>query len=127
MKIVREHIYESVIAKEHFNLKIDYGIETTEHSKLRQYRHKNYISDETIYDNVKAAMNQLLNDLIFDELDIEERVIIKNIDTDLNIVGVPKKGNDDTILFKLITVMVEKDFRNPFNTKIIEINNNDLK
>lgn len=128
MKIVRPSLFEDVIDQDRIEVDIDYGIDRTYHANQRQARdHNDYITNEEIADNVKAAFQKITKSLVFNELNIGSRVIIKNIDSDLNIVGIPSKGANNTIMFKLITVMRHKEFRNDRGTKVIEITDKDIK
>jgi len=122
-------VNEKVIDKDRVEVDIDYGVSTTQHSEERQGRHENdFISNEEIADNVKVAMNILTKQMVRDEFNIGERVLIKNLDSQLNIVGVPKRGgNINSISFKVITVMRHPAFRNIKDTKIIKIRDEDLK
>lgn len=129
MKIVRESLFEKVFATDELKVNIDYGVSSTQHSEERQDRHEgSHISNEEIAENVKAALRILTKSMIYNTYDLGERVLVKNRDTDLNIVGVVKRGPvSGEIIFKVITVMRESNFRNIRDTKIIRISNTDLK
>lgn len=128
MKIVRESLNEEVIDKNRVEIDIDYDVLTTNHSTERQTRNEeDPIGNEEIADNVRAGFDKITKDLIFDELTIGDRVIIKNTDSNLNIVGQPVKGQNNTIIFRLITVMRHPEFRNIGNTKVIEITDDDMR
>lgn len=121
-------VNEDVIQRDKYELDIDFGISRTKHATERQGRHEEgYISNEEISANVLGAYDQILDDLIFDKINVGERVLIKNLESDLNIVGVPKPAPDNVIMFKLITVMRENSFRNIKDTKTYRIYNKDLK
>lgn len=126
---MRALLVEDVIAKDKIEIDIDYGVSTTQHSSQRQTRHgeDKLISNEEISNNVKAAFHILTKAMIRDTYDIGERVLIKNLDSNLNIVGVAKDGGSNGIIFKVITVMRHPNFRNIKDTKIIRITNDDLK
>ncbi|MFW6226405.1 MAG: hypothetical protein ACOC3V_05560 [bacterium] len=124
--IVKESlILEKQIFHEILKLEIDFSISTTNHSEIRQGRHETFVDDKEIIENIKAAFPKIMNQIIFDIADIGERVLIKNRDTNLNIVGVPKSGGE-IIVFKVITVMREKNFRNIKGTKTIRVGNDDI-
>lgn len=125
-KFVKDFLFEDVIDQDKIEVDIDYGVSRTEHSTERQSRHEEYISNEEIVDNVKAALDKITKKLIFNQLNIGDRVLIKNLDTNLNIVGVPTQGGD-IIMFKLITVMREPNFRNIKDTPVIRIHNEDIE
>jgi len=127
MKIVRESINENLIKSDHIKIDIDFGVDRSRHAEERQYRDDEFISNEEITENVEAALNDVVNNLIFDKSDMGERLLIKNKDSKLNIVGVPLKSSNDILIFRLITVMRHEDFRNVRGTKIIEIDNSYLK
>ena len=125
---MRALLVEDVIAKDHYELEINFGVSRTQHSTERQSRHEEgYISNEEIISNIKGVLDNIVDDLIFNRLDVGTRVLIKNTETNLNIVGVPKSAPDNVIMFKLITVMREANFRNIKDTKTYRISNNDLK
>jgi hypothetical protein len=127
-KFVSNFLYEDIIDKDKIEIDIDYGVSRTKHSTERQSREEDdYISNEEIADNVKAAFDKITKALIFNYLDIGDRVIIKNTDSNLNIVGSAKMGGSGEIIFKLITVMRHPAFRNIKDTRIIRITNKDLK
>lgn len=127
MKIVRESLNESIIKSDQIKIEIDFGVDRSKHAEERQGRHDSYISNEEITKNVEAALQDVITNLIFDKSNIGERLLIKNTDSKLNIVGVPLKTNDNVLIFRLITVMRHEEFRNVRDTKIIEINNKTLK
>ncbi|HUT80597.1 MAG TPA: hypothetical protein VMZ29_05270 [Candidatus Bathyarchaeia archaeon] len=118
---------EDVIDQDRIEVDIDYGVSRTEHATERQAREKDdYISNEEIADNVKAAFNKVAKSLMFNQLDIGDRVIIKNADSNLNIVGAPLQAPNNVIMFKLITVMRHPNFRNVKDTKTIRITDKDI-
>lgn len=127
MKIVRESLNESIIKSDQIKIEIDFGVDRSKHAEERQGRHDSYISNEEITKNVEAALQDVITNLIFDKSNIGERLLIKNTDSKLNIVGVPLKTNDNVLIFRLITVMRHEEFRNVRDTKIIEINDKLLK
>lgn len=127
MKIVRESLNESIIKSDQIKIEIDFGVDRSKHAEERQGRHDSYISNEEITENVEAALQDVITNLIFDKSNIGERLLIKNTDSKLNIVGVPLKTNDNVLIFRLITVMRHEEFRNVMGTKIIEINDKSLK
>ena len=127
-KLVRESLFEDVIDKDRIEVDIDYGVSRTQHAAERQSREDDdYVTNEEIADNVKAAFNKVAKSLIFNQLDIGDRVIIKNTDSHLNIVGAPLQAPNNVIMFKLITVMRHPAFRNIKDTKTIRISDKDLK
>jgi len=95
---------------------IDFDIEHTNHSLDRKDRDfDNYIKDQEIKDTINLAAEQITDALIENKLNMGDRVLITNKQTDLNIVGgLGLKGDD--ILFKVITIMKDKNFRNIKNT-----------
>jgi len=127
-KFVRDSLNEDVIDKDRIEIDIDYGVSRTRHSSERQSREDDdYISNEEIADNVKAAFNRVTKHLIFDRINIGERIIIKNTDSHLNIVGIPLEAPNNVIMFKLVTVMRHPHFRNVKDTKTLRITDKDLK
>ncbi len=101
------------------NVKID--VDKTFHAGERQFRHVNPISDKEIIDIVGLALPEIANELIFDEINMGSYVLIKQLSTDINIVGALHAGYNDEIDFVVITVMRKKDFMPKSGTKVIEV------
>lgn len=120
-------ILEDIIAKDKFDITIDYGINRTKHAKERQSRHKSEeggrITEKEIEQTVEKAIKKITLQMIIDILDLGDKVLIKNKKTNLHIVGGMTRGSGgpNSLNFKVITVMREKNFRNKSNTPVIEV------
>lgn len=106
-------------------LNIIMPIVKSDHAEERQYRHKDesgiVITDEDIKETIKAAFVKIMRQLIQNEINIGERILIKNKKNNLNVV-VKIKGNTKNkaeIDCDVITVMVHPNFRNKLNSPII--------
>ena len=58
---------------------------------------------------------------MFDEINMGSYVLIKQLATDINIVGALHPGGNDEIDFVVITVMRKKDFMPKRGTSVIEV------
>jgi len=125
MKLIS--LLEDIIAKDKFQITIDYGVNRTKHAKERQNRHPDeeggYISEEEIKKTVDKAIKKITLQMILDILDLGDSVLIQNKSSNLNIVGVMTRGGSgsNSLNFKIITVMRKKDFRNKPNTPVIKV------
>ena len=97
----------------YFNLK-DTDVEATKHSKERQFRHDEKISNNAIIQAVEMAIGKIIQDFANGELGNDEpfhiRMVGKGKVPALNVIAVldMRKG-PDTI--KVITVMRKDDFK----------------
>jgi len=100
------------------DIKVHVEIEHGLHSIERQRRHDNvdkFISDKEIKELIDKSTEQIIDSLISDKINIGERILITDKESHLNVVGSLNMRRDD-LVFKVITVMKEKDFRNKLNT-----------
>jgi len=117
-------ILEDIIAKDKFQIKIDYGVNRTKHSKERQDRHKaeggKTITNKEIADIVSKAIPKLTGELIKDKIDINKDAV-QISDGELNIVGkiTPGGSGPYSLNFKIITVMRKKNFYPTKDTKLV--------
>lgn len=100
------------------DIKIHVDIEHGLHSIERQRRHdniENFISDREIKELVDRSTESIVDSLISDKINIGDRILVTDKTSNLNVVGSINLRKDD-LVFKVITVMKEKDFRNKMNT-----------
>ena len=117
-------LYESVLEKNmEFTKKIelDFTINKTLHATERQSRHgvdkDNFISDDEILEEVKRASETIIEDILQNNIRLGWRFIVRNPDTDLNVVCSLHKGDaKDHFRVDIITVMRSEEFRNQKNT-----------
>jgi len=114
-------LVENTIAKVSKNINVKIDIDKTIHAGERQFRHENPITDKEIIDIVSIALPEIANQLMFDEIDMGSYVLVKQLATDINIVGALHPGTNDEIDFVVVTVMRKKDFIPKRGTKVIEI------
>jgi hypothetical protein len=92
----------------------DMDLQSTKHSKERQFRHAKKISNQAIIDTVEMAIGKIINDFANGELTNDEPFHIKAVSKgqapDLNVIGVlsMQKGPDT---LKVITVMRKDNFK----------------
>ena len=113
-------LLEKTIGKVSQKINVVIQLDKTKHAAERQQRHDKEITDTEIKYLAEKAIKTIGKMLMMDELDVNERVIIKDKNTDLHLVGV-FKAKGDMLDLVIITVMREKNFRNPKGTKIVEI------
>jgi len=115
-----EELKEEIIGKFNKDIEITYEIDKTEHARIRQHRGKNFISDEDINSLVKKAIEKIANSLLFDEIDIGDKIHVKDPRSDLNFVGQIKEENG-YIKIIIITIMRTNNFHTDHITKTIKI------
>lgn len=107
---------------------IDVDVENTRHATQRQQRDGDYayttITDEEIVATAEEAIDQIIEKILVDEIDVNDPILIKDLQYDLNLVCtlVPKSKDGRHMSLKVITVMLKKNFRpSTPGTKVIEI------
>lgn len=119
-------LVEEVIKRDKFEFEIDYNVDSTVHSEQRKTRIDNdgeEITDEEIAEDVEKALEEISHDLMFNKLDLGDKVIIKNSSSNLNIVAqLQGREYDNIIVFKIVTVMRKENFWvNRDTRKVIKI------
>ena len=107
---LKDLIYERLLTKTTGSVTISFKIDTTSHSEVRKFRHENEIDDYEIIKTIEPTLNDILNLLIFNELDIEDEICITNERTFLNVVCAIKQSAKDEIDLVLITVIRKRNF-----------------
>ena len=113
-------LVEKTIGKVSQKLNIVIQLDKTKHAAERQQRHEKEITDTEIKYTAEKAIKKIGQLLMMDEIDINDKIIIQDTKTDLNLVGAIKRQGDMLDLV-IITVMREKNFKNPHGTKVIKI------
>ncbi len=113
------------------SLTIGFTINKSFHAKERQSRHlegedtkqsDNYISDEEIIATAEKAGKKIIEAIINNHIDIDDRFVIQDSYTNLNIVCVLHKGNsDDNLNVDIVTVIYTDKFWNTKNNWIVKI------
>jgi hypothetical protein len=124
--ITRALLVEEVLKKDKFEFEIDYDVDSTEHAELRKSRIDNDgkpITDEEITQDIETAMEEISHDLVFNNIEMGDKIIIKNGATHLHIVAQLRgKEYSNTIVFKIVTVMRKENFWvNRDTRKVIKI------
>jgi len=125
MITLKQYILEKQLKFEK-QFEIEFTINKSFHAKERQSRHgddnDSYISDTEILEEVKRASKQIIEDIINNNIDIEDRFIIRDSNTDLNIVCCLHKGtNKDRLRVDIVTVIRTDKFWNTKNNWVIVI------
>jgi hypothetical protein len=118
--IKMKSLIEKTIGKVSQKINVVIQLDKTKHASQRQQRHEKEITDTEIKYLAEKAIKRIGYMLMMDEIDINDKVIIQDTKTDLNLVGAIKRQGDMLDLV-IITVMREKNFRNPHGTKVIKI------
>ena len=93
----------------------DTNVRATKHSKDRQHRHRQKISNQAIVQAVELAMGKIIQDYANGELANNEKFVIrmkgKGKTPALNVVALlnMRKGTDE---IRVVTVMRKDDFKN---------------
>jgi hypothetical protein len=118
MKSLQEHITEALMKFEK-TFELEFTISKSYHATQRQSRHgddeDHYISDDEILEEVKKASKTIIEDIINDHINIDDRFIARDSNTDLNIVCQLHRGTaKDKLRVDIITVIKTEKF---WNTK----------
>ena len=123
---------EAPIGQLSHKLNIKIVIDKSVHAGDRQDRHihgdekggsqitGNTIDDATIRSIAHKGTRKMIDKMIFDVIDLNDPVHIKDTKTNTNIIGVMKRSGDD-LIFKVITVMNKPNFKAKKGTYTIEV------
>lgn len=113
------------------NLTVGFTINKSFHAKERQSRHldnndtkqsDNYISDEEIIATAEKAGKKIVEDILNNHIDIDDRFVIQDSYTNLNIVCALHKGSTpDNLQVDIVTVIYTDKFWNTKNSWIVKI------
>ncbi len=118
MKTLFEYINEAKpIGNFSKNIEFDINISKSFHAGERQTRHgddeRNIISDEEILETVRKASEKILEDIVNNHIDIDDRFIVRDANTDLNIVCQLHRGTSpDRLQIDIVTVIRTEKFWN---------------
>ena len=127
MKTLYEYIAErKAIGGFKRNYTIDIQMVKSTHAEERQSRHgedeRNYISDDEIRETVRQASDTIITDVLRSKINIGDRFIVRDANTDINIVCQLNNGRDkDQLQVDIITVMRSADFHNPHGTWVVMV------
>ena len=113
-------LVEKTIGKVSQKINVVIQLDKTKHASDRQSRHEKEITDTEIKYTEEMAIKKIVHMLMMDEIDINDKILIQDTKSDLNLVGAIKRQGDMLDLV-IITVMREKNFRNTQGTKTIKI------
>ena len=121
MKSLKEFLNESRIGKISKTIKIDIRLEKTVHADERQSRHgtsvDNFISDDEIIETVRAGSERIIKDVLNDKISIGNKFVVRDANTDLNIVCKLEQGKtSDELVVVIITVIRTGKFFNQSDT-----------
>ena len=119
------------VGKFNKNLTIGFTVNKSFHAKERQSRHlegqdnkqsDNYISDDEIVSTAEKAGKKIIEDILNNHIDIDDRFVIQDSYTNLNIVCVLHKGSSaDNLNVDIVTVIYTDKFWNTKNNWIVKI------
>ena len=93
------------------DFKVVVHIDKTKHAQIRQDRHDEEITDEQIKSVVDKAAKRIIHMLVFDDLNIKDKVLVHQVSDNLNVLGQILQEDTKIIRFEVITVLREKKFR----------------
>ena len=98
---------------------LEFTINKSFHATERQSRHgedeDHFISDDEILETVKKASERIIEDIVQDNISIEDRFVIRDSNTDLNIVCQLHHGTaKDKLRVDIVTLIRTDKF---WNTK----------
>lgn len=125
MKSLFEHITESIMKFEK-KFELEFTINKSFHASERQSRHGNdedhFISDDEILEEVKKASETIIEDIVQDNINIGDRFIIRDTNTDLNIVCQLHHGTaKDKLRVDIVTLIRTDKFWNTKQNWVIVI------
>jgi len=118
VKSITNFIHEAM-AKFEKKFELEFTINKSTHAGDRQSRHEgeggDFISDDEILETVKKASKTIIEDIINDHIDIDDRFIVRDANTTLNIVCQLHRGTaKDKLNVDIVTVIRTEKF---WNTK----------
>lgn len=122
MRSLHDYIlHESRIGKISKTVKIDIRLEKTNHAVERQSRHgtseDKFISDDELIETVRAGSERIITDILNDKIDIGDKFVVRDANTDLNIVCKLMQGNTrEELVVVIVTVIRTGKFFNQADT-----------
>ena len=125
MKNLTNYILEKEM-KFQKKFELEFTINKSFHAKERQSRHgddeEHYISDDEILEEVKKASETIIEDIINDCIDIGDRFIVRDANTNLNVVCQLHKGTaKDKLRIDIVTIIRTEKFWNTNNNWVVMI------
>jgi len=125
MKSLFEHITEAIMKFEK-KFELEFTINKSFHATERQSRHgedeEHFISDDEILEEVKKASETIIEDIVQDNINIGDRFIIRDANTDLNIVCQLHHGTaKDKLRVDIVTLIRTDKFWNTKQNWVIVI------
>ena len=125
MKSLSEYIIEALMKFEK-KFELEFTINKSFHATERQSRHgsdeEHFISDDEILETVKKASKTIIEDIINDNINIDDRFIVRDANTDLNIVCQLHRGaNKDSLRVDIVTMIRTDKFWNTKQNWVIVI------
>ena len=108
------------------NVEFDIQISKSFHAGERQSRHgkddSSFISDDEIVETVRQASEKILEDIVNDHINIDDRFIVRDANTDLNVVCQLHKGaSPDRLQIDIVTVIRTDNFWNTKNNWVVMV------
>jgi len=108
------------------NIKFDIKLSKSFHAGERQSRHgtedRSFISDDEILETVRHASERILEDIVNDHINIDDRFVVRDANTDLNIVCQLHRGTSpDCLQIDVVTVIRTEKFWNTKNNWVVMV------
>lgn len=128
LKRLEDFLKESAekIGKISKKITLDFTVSKTFHATVQQDRHLesggDKITDDEILETVRKASERIIEDTLANHIDVGDRFIVREANTDLNIVCSMSRGDSrDSFLITVITVMRTEDFRNQKDSWVVMV------
>lgn len=125
MKDLMTYLNEAVAGSIKKKIEFDIVISKSAHAEERQSRHgtdeRNFISDEEIRETIYQATDRIIEDLVNNHLDVDDRFVVRDANTGVNIVCSIHAGSNGRHRLDVITVIRTTEFRNPHGTWVVMV------
>lgn len=125
MKNLSIYVKEALAGEFSKKIEFDIVISKSVHAEERQSRHgsdeRNFISDEEIKETIYQATDRIIEDLVNNHIDVDDRFIVRDANTGVNIVCSIHAGKDGKHRLDVITVIRTDNFHNPGKTWVVMV------
>ena len=127
MKPLIEYLFEAQnIDRYNRKFEFEFIVAKSHHACGRQSRHgeddRNYISDEEIAETIRQAIDRIMVDIVNNHIRIRGKFVVRDANTDLNIVcGLNPGTAPNRLRIDIITVIRTDDFQNPQDSWVVMV------
>lgn len=123
VEFLNNKLNEDNVGKFKKNVEIDIQLNTTKHAEERKVdrREDIPITNDELIETVRKASPEIIEDVVSGVIKPDDRFIVFDKQTTLNIVCTIVSNNNDTLKILIITVMRHSDFYNTYHTRKYEI------